>query len=91
MILAIWLLVYSHVFLIDKLGASQYQKLLVFDETRYSDVFEIADYEYELRIYKFKMAGAIWQTRIKKSLDLDKTEWFTVSLWFGRYLNLVLP
>ena len=40
-----------HVFFITyKLGTSQCQKLLVFDETRYSDVFGIDDYEYELRI-----------------------------------------
>ena len=58
-----------------KLGALQCQKLLVFDEIRYSVVFEITDYEHELRIQKFKIAGAIWQTRIKKLLDLDKTGW----------------
>ena len=33
-----------------KLGASKYKKLLVFDETWYSGVFEIADYESELKI-----------------------------------------
>ena len=67
---------YFHVFFITyKLGASQCQKLLVFDKTRYSVVFEIADYKHELRIKKFKMVRAIWQTRIKKLLDLDKTGW----------------
>ena len=59
-------------FITYKRGASQCEKLLVCDETRYSVIFAIADYEHELRIKKFKMAGAIWQTRIKKLLDLDK-------------------
>ena len=43
-----------------KLGALKFKKLLIFDETRYSGVFEIADYESELKIKKLKMADAIW-------------------------------
>ena len=58
-----------------KLGASKCKKLFIFGETRYSELFEIADYEYELTIQKLKMADALWQIRIKKLLDLDKTGW----------------
>ena len=45
--------VFPWFFITYMLGASQCQELLVFDETRYSVVFEIADYEHQLRFKKF--------------------------------------
>ena len=42
--------VFPYFFITYNLGASQCQKLLVFNETRYSSVFEIADYKYEFGI-----------------------------------------
>ena len=37
-------------FITYKIDASKCKKLLAFDKTRHSEVFEIADYEYELKI-----------------------------------------
>ena len=48
-------------------GGSKYKNLLVFDETRNSRIFEIADYECELEIQKLKIA--------KKLLVSDKTRY----------------
>ena len=58
------------IFIAYKLGASQCQELLVFDETRYSVVFEIADYEHELRIKKILNGGcSMVDQNVKKWLD----------------------
>ena len=37
--------------------------------------FEIADYKFEIRMYKYNMVDVIWRTRMQKVLDLDKTQY----------------
>ena len=42
------------------------QKSLDRDDIWYSRVFEVADYESELKIHKLKMADSIWLTKMQK-------------------------
>ena len=45
-------------------GEPKFKKLLYLDETWCSKVFEVADDESELKVYKLKMADLIWRIQI---------------------------
>ena len=47
-------------------GGPKCKKLLDLDEILYSGVIEVADYESEFKIPKFKMANPIWRTKMQK-------------------------
>ena len=46
-------------------GGPKYKKLIDSHATRYSEIFKVADYEYELKIKKFKMANPRWRTKMQ--------------------------
>ena len=45
----------------DPIWRTTMQKLLDWNDIWCTEVFEVADYESELRIHKFKMADRIWR------------------------------
>ena len=53
-------------------GGLKCKKLIVLYETWYSGIFEIGNYESELKIHNFKMADPIWRIEYKILIILDK-------------------
>ena len=60
-------------------GGLKCKKSLDWDDTWYSGILEIGDYESELIIQKFKMADPIWRTEMKK------VTWLTWYLALGDF------
>ena len=51
------------------------QKLLFLDETRFTGLFGIADYESENKIPNYKIAGPICESKCKNFLILDESRY----------------
>ena len=52
------------------------KKWLDLHETWYLMVSELANYDFQLKIYKIKTLDSIWRTKKKKRLDSDET-WYS--------------
>ena len=53
----------------DPKRQTRMQKIFFWVKIWYLYVFRVADYESELKVYKFKIANPIWRTKMEKKLS----------------------